>query len=95
MNSYTENQLIVITATINQAPSLGGAPISPSTIIFRMTTPDGAVTDLSSTVSNTGVGTYQAYYLPSQIGLHTYEWIGSTPAQVSILNNFMVCQATF
>lgn len=91
MNYYTQGSLVRMTCAV----LVGTTPTNPTTIDFRITMPDGVVTDLSSSIVNDSTGNYHADYITTQVGLHQYEWIGTGAAQVSQVSQFLVSQATF
>jgi hypothetical protein len=55
----------------------------------------GRPTDVSASITNPSAGTYVANYVPSLVGIYTYEFIGTGGVQVSGLNQFFVAKATF
>jgi hypothetical protein len=93
VNTYTNNTLIVLTGAI--AVTSTGAPINATSIICRVTTPDGVVTDYSGSVVNPTTGTYVYNFLAVQVGLHQYEFVASGTAVVGGINQFIVNQSTF
>ena len=92
MNFYTNNTLIALTTSVATA---AGAPINATTMVFRITTPDGVIADYSGTVTNPTVGQYVADFLAVQVGLHQYEWVATGAAQVAAVGQFVVNQSTF
>ena len=92
MNHYTTGTLVQLNLSVTTAT---GAFINPTTLTFRIQTPDSVITDYSTSVTNSSVGVYYATFTPSQVGLHQYEWIGTGAAQVATLGQFLVTQGTF
>lgn len=92
MNQYIAGTLIQINLAVTTST---GTPISPTTVTFKIQTPDGVVTDYSGTVVDVSAGVYYAQFNPVQVGLHQYEWIGTGAAQISSVAQFLVTQAPF
>jgi hypothetical protein len=92
MNTYTAGTLIQLNLAVTTP---AGSPISPTTVTFKIQTPDGVVTDYSSSVLVVSTGVYYAQFNPVQVGLHQYEWIGTGVAQVASVSQFLVNQSTF
>lgn len=92
MNSYTNDNLIQFGTTITD---LSGNPTNASQLTFKVKTPDGVVADYSSTVQNTGIGTYTAQFFAVQVGLHQYEWVASGTVEAAQVSQFLVSQAVF
>lgn len=92
MNDYTANTLIQMKVTVTTST---GTLVDPTTLVFKMTTPDGLVSDYTVDIVNTGVGKNYVNFLAAQIGLHRYEWIGTGAAQVSAVGQFIVDTGTF
>jgi hypothetical protein len=92
MNTYTENNLVALTGVVK---THAGVLIDPTTLVLKVQTPDGSVVDISSSVVRNSTGNYQANYLPTQVGLHMYEWVGTGIVQVSGHNQFIVSPGLF
>lgn len=73
----------------------GGAYVDPTTVTCRVKLPNGMVSDISSSVTKSGIGQYTAQYLPAMIGQHAYEYIGTGAVQAAQLGYFVVSPATF
>lgn len=93
INSYLSNNLIRIFTAITQ--SIGGAPIDPTAISLKITAPNGVITDLSATIVKDSVGNYHADYLPTQYGVHVFEWTGTGTATVFDKQRFMITDTPF
>lgn len=93
MNTYLSNNLVRIFTAVTQ--SIGGAPIDPTTVTCKMQTPDGNITDLSTSIVHDSTGNFHVDYLPTQLGVHTYEWIGTGVAQVASIGQFMIIDVIF
>lgn len=94
MNSYTLNNMIQLTGVFTVVGT--GAAATPTTVVCRITDPNGAVTDISGSVSNPTAGTYTAIYTPTAItGVYQYEFIGSGAVVSAGVQKFLVNQATF
>ena len=81
MNSYTIGTEIFLTANF----SSGESPTAPSKVICKIKLPNNRIIDLSSNVSSASTGIYVASYVPTWVGIHTYEWIAS--GNVNIVAN--------
>lgn len=93
MNQYTTGNLVRVSTTISATAT--GVAIDPTTLGFRITTPDGVVADLSAGVVRDAAGAYHCDYIPTQVGVHLYEWIGTGAAIVAAVGRFNANQATF
>jgi len=91
MNIYTSNTLIAVSCSV--FTNIGAA--INATMVFRVQTPDGVVTDYSSTIANPSTGQYTNTFLAVQVGPHRYEWIATGAAQVAAIGQFMVSPGTF
>ena len=92
MNSYIAGTLVQINATLVTAQ---GVFVAPTTLTFKIQTPDGIVTDYSSTIVIEAPGAYYANFTPTQTGLHQYEWIGTGAAQAAVQGQFIVNASLF
>lgn len=52
-----------------------GAPAAPGTIALTVTLPDGSTATPTPQMVSTGV--YEAYYVTTQAGRHTYRWVAT------------------
>jgi len=93
MNSYTANSTVRISVAITNTTT--NTPVDPTTITLKIRTPDGTITDISSTVVHASVGNYYADYIPTVVGVFQYEFLGTGAAVVSAVGLFQVNQATF
>ena len=94
INYYTIGDLVAMPASF-LTPAPNPQPVDPTAVTMRVQTPDGGVTDLSASVTKLSVGNYTVSYLVQQLGLHTYEWIGTGAVQQVGIGKFLVNQATF
>lgn len=93
MNDYTAGNLIRITVAFTAV--LNTALIDPTTVILNLKSPDGTVQSLQGAIVKDAVGQYHADVLPTQVGLHIYEWEGTGVVQVASLGQFLVSQGLF
>ena len=88
MNKYIIYNLVRVYTAITQ--SVGGAFVDPTTVTLYMKTPDGVITNISSSIVKDSVGNYHADYLPTQFGIFTYQWLGSGVVEVCDIRQFQV-----
>lgn len=88
MNTYTAQNTVRLSATISLDAS--GAPMDPTTVGLLMKLPDGSMVDLVSSVVKDGTGAYHCDFVPTVLGLHMYEWIGTGGANVARWGQFLV-----
>jgi hypothetical protein len=68
-----------------------GAPIDPTTVICRVSNPQGAVTALSGgAVIRESQGRYRAQIVPDQAGLWTYRFEGAGAVQAAAEREFWI-----
>jgi hypothetical protein len=90
MDTYLANNDVRMYTTITISPQLGGGAIDPVTVTLHLTLPTGAVIDISSSIVRDSVGNYHADYVPTLLGVYTYEWVGTAPAVVFDKRQFLV-----
>lgn len=93
MNEYTAGNLIRITVAFTAVTP--AAPIDPTTVVLNLKSPDGTVQVLTQSIVRDSLGQYHADFLPTQVGVHIYEWEGSGVVQVASLGQFLVSQGLF
>lgn len=93
MNDYTAGNLIRITVAFTAVATT--ALIDPTTVILNLKSPDGTIQSLATSIVRDSVGTYHADFLPTQVGIHIYEWEGTGVVQVASLGQFLVSQGLF
>jgi len=81
MNTYTIGTEIFLTANFSN----GDNPTAPSVITCKIKLPNNKIIDLSSNLSTPATGVYVTTFVPSWIGIYTYEWIAS--GNVNIVAN--------
>jgi len=87
VSQYPANSLLQFSATI--------APVVNAAMTFKIRTPDGVITDYSSTVESNSLGNYVASFLPVQPGPHQYEWVATGAAQTSSIGQFYCTPGLF
>ena len=93
MNNYTLGTLVQLTANFTQTSN--SAPIVPTTVTCKIKDPNGVVTDISNSISSPSTGEYVATYLPSMLGIFSYEFIGTGSAEAASIGTFNVNAQTF
>lgn len=93
MNNYVSDQLIRFTNAITTTAD--NMPAIPSALGFKIQLPDGTTVDLTSSVVNDGGGEYHADYVPTLVGIYTYQWRATGTIRDAAINQFRVIQATF
>lgn len=66
-----------------------GVAANPTTVVCSIKAPDGTVTN-STTVTNTGVGEYNAVIDPTSAGRHYYRFVGTGTLKAAEENVFIV-----
>lgn len=92
-NEYIAGTLVRMTGAFTTVS--GNTPIDPTTVTGKVKQPDGVVVDLTGAVVKDSVGNYHMDFLPTQLGVHLYEWVGAGAAQVAAVTQFNVTQGTF
>lgn len=93
MDTYISNNLVRVSTLVTIAAT--GVPIDPTTISLYIITPDGKLADYTSSIVHDSVGNYHYDYLPTQFGVHTYQWTGTGAAQVCDIEQFLVVETPF
>jgi hypothetical protein len=70
-------------------------PVDPTAVTAKVKKPDGTVVDITSTVIKQSTGVYRADYLPVDVGIYEYEFIGTGSVQVPGVKTFEVRSEAF
>jgi hypothetical protein len=93
MNTYTADNVVRTFCVVTQV--IGGLPVDPSTVTVWLTRPDGVVIDLTSVMVHDSVGNFHADYLPTMLGVYTYQYLGVGAAPICAKQQFLVTDTPF
>ena len=83
MNNYVIGTRVTLSADFKD---LAGTLVDPTTVTAKVMQPDGVVATLTAT--KVSVGKYEADFMPSQEGLHTYRFEGTGTCIAAEEQNF-------
>lgn len=90
MNAYTIGTLIRLSGMITASD---GTVADPSAVSIRVKLPGQTTTNVSAVKDS--AGNYHGDFLPTMLGLHMYQIIGTGTVQAAALSQFIVTQETF
>lgn len=90
VNTYEQGNLLRLTGEFSDAVT--GAPVDPATVMFRIRTPDGAVTEYTypSNVTQSGSGSYYVDWPAVMPGRYTYRFFSTGSGMASRDRVFIV-----
>jgi hypothetical protein len=88
MNTYPAGNTVILTLSV--VASATGAPVSPTVVTLKIKYPNGNVADISSSITEVGVGAYQASFTAGAGGVYTYQWVGTGVANIATNGQFAV-----
>lgn len=83
-HSYDIGDVVVLTAEFRVSNTL----TDPTTVVCEIKTPNGTVVTLTPTMQAAGI--WRVEYMPSQIGVHEYRFVGTGAAAGSERSFFRV-----
>jgi hypothetical protein len=94
MNAYDLGDIVLLTASFS---TVGGLPVTPDTVDFKIKRPDGVVElfHYPATVISPALGTYTVDYVPSQSGTHLYRAEATGTGQSGSEGDFYIRDSNF